>query len=202
MKLLSSTVTFLFGLSAASAVADDVHLHDFERAGDAAAWSAADARNCSAANPGKGGSPGGYLELDCKASTLAGVHVSVADLARDLAGKRGSIALDLVQRGGARAGVFELVLRGPRGSWSYARSWDDALAGAWQTYRLPFDPSWSDGQAILHGWYANPLSWAADAEQDGWAATVRDVRGVSLYFVGAEGPLRVGIDNVEVGAEP
>lgn len=198
LVLITSACLFAGEVRAAS----DEYLHDFERRSDLEAWQPySDSSGCNLANPGSAGNPSGYLQISC-AGAFVGAWTRSSDFTGNLSGSRWVLSFDVANFGARHADLIDIIIYGADTAWVYYGTLTAMANGAWTTYGVTFDPSWSDDEARANNWrHAAPdgVSFAI------WANTLQKVE--ALGFRGSVesddvSEVRFGIDNVRLRSAP
>ncbi len=151
-----------------------------------------------------GGNGGGYLRtttpdavdaFDSGARALANL---VPDAAGDFRDKLWTLRFDILLEDG-QLDASMLRLRGP----SPGQGWVFDLPGTitmgnWTTIIVSFDGNWSEAQARANGWQPDnehPILDPLAPGSNSWAATVLNVRSLSVRLSGSGESLTTGIDN-------
>lgn len=154
-------------------------------------------------NPGFAGNPDGFLVT--RVTGTSGFPIGAAtDLPAatgDFSGALWTAKFDLT--GGFNADtISDIWLRfrfqdATFNGWKYRV--DGAIDSSWKTYSVSFDPSWTDAQAMAHGWRTDlPTGFASV----GWSQTLSNVYTTEIRIAGSASDYRVGIDNFSLTASP
>ncbi|MFQ5581507.1 MAG: PKD domain-containing protein [Mariprofundaceae bacterium] len=136
----------------------------------------------------QGGNTGGYLHSTSTSPAAAGAMVNKASPLGILTGDYAacsSIDVDLQKISGTISSAW---LRFRYRDAGY-NGWHKVLTGnlptAWTGYSVPFNPNWTDAEAVANGWVQESISAS-------WSATMANVYSVEVR---APGSGEIGIDN-------
>lgn len=166
-------------------------------AGDLAGWQG-NTIDSVVSNPGVGGNGGGYLETARSGAFSIGADTELPAATGSFGSQVWTARVDLIGLTGTTSDVW-LRFRYQDSSfngWRYRLA--DTLTGDWQTRSVSFDPTWTDAEALAHGWQTD---FANGAGSVSWAQTLSDVYTTEIRIDGTSS-LKVGIDNFSLSAVP
>ena len=197
-RLTMGLLAVILSLAAGAPTADAAgsYFEDWSVSGDLAGWTA----NTTQATAGVvdvGGNPGGYLQSVRDAGGVFPI---------------GAVTLLPAATGDyAAAGIFEVSfdVRFETANFNFAafrvryldasyNGWffpftNDFTPGVWRSYAIPFNPAWTDAEALAAG-------WVQEATSATFAETFSNVFWAEVRLDGPGEPLTAGIDNFRLRA--
>lgn len=202
---LSILALFFIALVAQTASAATAgYSQSWDDAGAASAGWSGMVSTSSASWQATGGNGGGYLRtttpnaidaFDSGARALANL---VGEATGDFRDKFWTLRFDILLEEG-QLDASMLRLRGPSPGQGWVFDLPGTItAGNWTTFVVSFDGNWSEAQARANGWQPDnehPVLDPLAPGSNSWAATVLNVRSLSIRLSGSGEVLTTGIDN-------
>jgi len=189
-SLRSSTLALAAALSLPALAADPGYTETWNGQGNLAGWFP-NTTDSTVVNPGAGGNGGGFLETRRSGPFPIGAATDLAAATGSFGGLAWNASVDLIGIAGTTSDVwlrFRYQDSGFNG-WRYRLT--GVLGGAWQTFGVAFDTSWTDLQAQAHGWETDLPGGAGSVS---WAQTMGNVYTTEIRIDGTS-TLLAGIDN-------
>lgn len=192
--LVASLFLFLVSGSIGVALADPIsnYSEGWNVSGNLAGWGQNTIATTLSVSD-EGGNPGGYLVSSGNATNgydAIGANNTHSELTGDFSTLGGTwqLSFDLLNSSGTfgDAWVRFRYRDSSYNGWHYSLG-NDFNAGAWTSYNIFFDQSWSDSEAVAAG-------WSHEAISPDWATTMSDVYSTEIRLIGS-GSLEAGIDN-------
>jgi hypothetical protein len=145
-----------------------------------------------------GGNPDGYLEVKLAADPwgATSLFTELAEVTRFSADNTWTISVDLRNLGDNVITDVQLRFRYLNcmyNGWHYRLPYDVSAMKDWTTVSVTFDPSWTDEQAVRHG-------WAQESSAPSWKETATNAYWTGLGFRSGPGSFSVGVDNFRLEA--
>ena len=187
----------LTAMTLPAAAASSGYAETWTGAGNLAGWFP-NTIDSTVVNPGAGGNPDGYLETRRSGAFSIGAATDVAAATGSFGGMAWTANVDLIGLAGTTSDVF-LRFRfqdSSHNGWRYRLAGD--LGDTWTTFGVTFDTSWSDADAMAHGWTTDLAGGFGSVS---WAETMTNVFTTEIRIDGTR-TLLAGIDNFSLSAAP